>query len=193
MFFLPTIISSLLFLLLLKQPRKRRFFQSDTDIYFAFLSTFPTLVSPILLFPQSEMYVCVCVCVIYFSDLRLGLVNTRCFRIILKLRSVRLLLQMLHHWSLLLTFWCLSKQGEPCNVPRNPRCVGVESYTTLLSCVHVDIKCVCVCVCLHMSACGQSIQFHNLPWSLNHIRFLTENNKNRKIKSKGTAGNCPQG
>lgn len=45
------------------------------------------------------------------------------------------------------------KAGEPCNVPRNPRCVGVESYVTLLSCVHVDIKCACECVCVSAHVC----------------------------------------
>lgn len=86
---------------------------------------------------------CVCACEMYFSNLRVGLVNTGCFRIILKLRSVRLLPRMLHRCSLLLTFGCLSKQGGTLELSQKPSLCGCRM-------LHVDIKRVCQSV--HLSA-----------------------------------------
>lgn len=163
-FFLPIIIFSLLILLLLKYPEKWKFsVVRCRHFLWVSLVFFSPWFHPFSCFHRVKCMcsVCVCVYVIYFSDLRVGLVNTWCFRIILKLRSVWLLPQMLHHGSLLLTFRYLSKQGEPCNVPRNTRCVGVESYMTLLSCVHVDIKCVCQCVCVCFCACVHVVSLFN--------------------------------
>lgn len=62
-------------------------------------------------------------------------------------------------------------------------------YVLLHNCVS---KCIRVCVCLCAHVCGYTIQLHNLPCSLNHIRFRAENNKTTGWQKSSTAGNRPR-
>lgn len=133
-------------------------------------------------------------CIIYFSDLKVGLVNTWCLRSILKLNVCDCCCICSITRLLLLKFGCISEWRGTLQCSQKPLVCGSGTLQdALIPCAFWHKMWLWVCMCLHMCACGESIQFHNLPWSLNHIRFQTANNKTTEWqKSKGTAGNCPQ-
>ena len=87
-----------------------------------------------------------------------------------------------------LTLGCLWEQGGTQHPSQKPSVCGCKE-------LHISVRvCVCERVSVHVCVvCGVSIQLHNLPCSLNHIRFQAENNKTTVWQKSSAESNRPQG